>query len=101
MSLYETVGRNQNAVLSALHHGNEALLDLMKPYFTVSESLLNFTAELPIVDRLPTPKETVEQWFGFWDGLLKEEKEFLLGIAVLFPDRMTKPPVVKPTAKAA
>jgi hypothetical protein len=99
--MYETVGRNQNAVLSALHHGNEALLDMMKPYFTLSGSFLKITTKLPIVDRLPTPKETVEQWFGFLDGLLKEEKEFLLGIADLLPDRTVKPPVVTPTAKAA
>jgi hypothetical protein len=93
MRVYETVGRNQTAILSALHHRHEAFLDVMKPVFA--------TAELPMVDRLPTPKETVEQWFGFFDGVLKEEKEFLLGVVDLLPERMVKPTAVKPTAKAA
>jgi hypothetical protein len=99
MSVYETVGRNQTAALSALHHGNEAVLDLMKPFFTTSE-FPRARMELPVIE-LPTPKEIVEQWFGFLDGVLKEEKDFLLGVVGLLPERTVKPPVVKPTAKAA
>jgi hypothetical protein len=63
MSVYETIGRNQTAALSALHHSNEAVLDLMKAFITRYESLPRVTTELPGVDRLPTRKATVEQWF--------------------------------------
>jgi hypothetical protein len=35
------------------------------------------------------------------DGVLKEEKDLLLAVIGLLPDRTVKPPVVKPTAKAA
>jgi hypothetical protein len=100
VSVYEDVGRNQTAVLSAWHHSNEAVLDLMKPFFTM-ESFPLARMERPLIDRLPTPKETVEQWFGFFDLVLKEEKEFLLALVGLLPERTVKPPVVKPTAKAA
>lgn len=101
MSVYETVGRNQTAVLTALHHTNAAVLDLMKPMFAMSERFPTRTTELHMFDRLPAPKEAVEQWFGFLDGVLKEEKEFLLGVVDLLPERTVKPPVVKAAAKAA
>jgi hypothetical protein len=86
MSVYETIGRNQTAVLSALHHRNEVILDLVKPLLATSDSFRSLTAELPVVDWLPTPKQTVEQWLGFWDGVLKEEKEFLLRVIDLLPE---------------
>jgi hypothetical protein len=101
MKVDETIGRNQAAALSVLHHSNEAVLDVMKPLFATSESLRKVATELPVVDRLPTLREAVEQWFGFFDGVLKEEKEFLLGVIGLLPERMVTPPLVKPAAKAA
>ncbi len=101
MRVYETVDRNQKAALSALHHSNEAVLDVVKPFFAMSEPYLKATTELPIYDRLPTPTETVAQWFGFFDEVLKQEKEFLLGVVGLLPERTVKPSAVKPAAKAA
>ncbi len=101
MSVYDRVGRNQKAALSALHHSQEAVLDVMKPIVTIYEPLLKMTAELPVVEGLPTPKETVDQWFGFFDDVLKEEKQFLLGVIDLLPTRRVTPPAVKSTPKAA
>jgi hypothetical protein len=101
MDVYEIVDRNQKAVASALHHRNEAILDLVKPYFTMSGRFLDATAELPWVGRLPTPKETVTQWFGFFEEILKEDRELLLGVVSLLPDRKVEFPASKPAAKAA
>ena len=94
MSVHETA-------LSAVHHTNELVLDVVKPLFAMSEPYLKATTELPMFNRLPSPKQTVDQWFGFFDEVLKEEKEFLLGIVTLFPERTVKPSAVKPAAKAA
>jgi hypothetical protein len=92
------------AVLSALHSINEAVLHLMKPVFARVESLPRLTVEPGIVDRdrWPAPKESVERWFGFFDGVLKEEKEFLVSVVGLLPDHKVKRPVAaRPPAKAA
>jgi hypothetical protein len=101
MNMYEIVDRNQKAVVSALHHRNEAVLDLVKPYFTMSERFLNATVDLPLVGGLPTPKETVAQWFGFVGEILKEERELFLGVVSLLPEHTVEAPAVKPAAKAA
>jgi hypothetical protein len=101
MSVYERVGRNQKVALSALHHGHETVLELMKPIVTMYEPLLKMTAELPRVEGLPTPVQTVDQWFGFFDDLLKEEKQFFLEVIDLLPTRVVAAPAVKATPKAA
>jgi hypothetical protein len=101
MNLYEIVDRNQKAAVSVLHDRNNAVLDAVKPFFTTSEQFLSAMAELPFVGRLPTPKEAVTQWFGFFDEMLKEEREFFLGVASLLPEHTVEPPVAKPAAKAA
>lgn len=101
MSAHEIVGQNQKAVLSALHHSNEALLEMMKPLFASSEPLLKRTGELPMADQLATPKEIVDQWFGFLEEVLKEEKTFMLNVAGLFPAVTGKTPPVKSAPKAA
>lgn len=101
MTVYETVGKNQKAVLSALHHSNEALLDMMKPLFATSEPLLKATNGLPLAEQRATPKEVVDQWFGFLEEVLKEEKTFLLNVAGFFPEAPAKTPPVKAARKAA
>lgn len=101
MTLHETVGKNQKAVLSALHHSNEALLDMMKPLFATTEPVLKATSELPLADQRATPKEIVDQWFGFLEEVLKEEKSFLLNVAGLFPEAEAKAPPVKAHRKVA
>ncbi|HUJ64056.1 MAG TPA: hypothetical protein VLX59_00855, partial [Acidimicrobiales bacterium] len=98
---YEIVDRDQKAVVAALHHRNEAVLDLVKPYFAMSERFLDATADLPWVGRLPTPKETVAQWFGFFGEILKEDRELLLGVVSLLPERTVELSASKPAAKAA
>jgi hypothetical protein len=87
--------------LSALHHGNEAVLDLMKPFFTTSGPVRRATRERSIADRLPTGEEAVEQWFGFWDGVLTEEKAFFASLVGLLPERTVESPVAKSAGKAA
>jgi hypothetical protein len=101
MNVYEIVDRNQKAAVSALHHRNEAVLELVRPYLTMSERFLDATADLPLVGKLPTPKETVAQWFGFFEEILKEDRELLLGVVSLLPDRTVGLPTSKPAAKAA
>jgi hypothetical protein len=101
MKVYEIVDRNQKAAVSALHHRNQAVLDVVKPFFTTSERFLNATAELPFVGRVPTPKETIARWFGFYGEILEEEREFLLGVVTLLSEGTVEPPVAKPAAKAA
>jgi len=101
MDMYEIVDRNEKAAVSALRHRNEAVLDLVKPYFTMSERFLDAKTELPLVGRLPTPKETVAQWFGFFGEILKEDRELLLGVVKLLPENTVEVPASKPAAKAA
>ncbi len=101
MKVYEIVDQNQKAAVLALHHRNEAVLDAVKPFFTMSERLLNATAELPYVGPLPTPKEAVAQWFGFFGEILREERELLLGGVSLLSEPAVESPAVKPAAKAA
>ncbi|HET6966449.1 MAG TPA: hypothetical protein VFH58_16875 [Acidimicrobiales bacterium] len=101
MSVYETVGRNQKQALLALHHGNEAVLDVMKPFMTRTEPVRKVLRELPYVDTLPTARETAEQWFGFVEDVLKEEHAFVLHVIDMLPDHREKTSVVKATPKAA
>jgi len=101
MDVYEIVDGNQKAAVSALHHRNEAVLDMVRPLFTMSERFLNATAELPLVGPLPTPKETVAQWFGFFGEILREERELVLGVVSLLPEPTVAPPMAKAAAKAA
>ncbi len=97
MTVYETVSRNQKQALSALHHTHEAVLDVAKPVFGMTEPLWRLGRDLPVVDRLPTAKETIEQWYRFFDDVLKEEKEFFLSMEELIPGRKVERPVVKST----
>ena len=101
MKVYEMVDRDQKTALSVLHHGHEAALDAARPLFTAYEPYLRAGIDLPVVDRLPTPTEVIDQWFGFFDGVLKEQRRFLLGVAGLLPARTTKPSARKPTVQAA
>ncbi len=101
MSVYETVDRNQKQALLALHHGTEAVLDVMKPFMTRAEPMWKALRELPYVDTLPTARETVDQWFGFVEDVLKEEHTFVLHVIDLLPEYKEKAPVVKATPKAA
>ena len=102
MTIHENVARNQNQALSALHHTHEAVLDIASPVLRATEPLWRLGRELPMADRLPSAREVIEQWYGFFDGVLREEKEFLLSMEQLVPGRPMRPPAVKATpAKAA
>lgn len=101
MSVPKIVGQNQKAVLAAMRHSNEALLEVMKPLFASSEPFVKATSELTGTDQLPTPKEVVDQWFGFVEEVLKEEKAFLLNVADLIPELPPKTQPVKAAPKAA
>jgi hypothetical protein len=101
MALYETVGTNQKQALLALRHGNEAVLDAMKPFVDRFGPVRRALRTLRFADRLPTPKESIEQWFGFAEEVLKEERAFALHVAELLSEHEVKPPVVKTTPKAA
>lgn len=102
MTVHEVVGRNQKQALSALHHTHEAVLDLAKPVFDLTEPLWKLGRDLPVVDRLPTAREMIEQWYGFFGDVLKEERQFFLSMEELIPERPVRAPVVKPsTPKAA
>lgn len=101
MTVHSIVDRNEKATLSSLRHTNEAVLDLVKPLFTVLQPYLRMTMELPGFDRLPTPKETVALWFEFGEGVLKEQKEFLTRLVALLPEPRVETPVTKPSTKAA
>ena len=100
MGVHETVGRNQKQVLLTLHHSNEAVLDAMKTFVPRTEPLWRIVREFPYADRLPTARESVEQWFGFFTDVLHEEREFLLNVVGMLPDHRVTP-VVKSTPKAA
>ena len=100
MALYETVGRNQKQALLALRHGNEAVLEAMKPFVDRTGPVARAMRSIRS-DRLPTPKESIEQWFGFAEEVLKEERTFALHVAELLSEHELKPPVVKTAPKAA
>ena len=97
MTVHEIVGRNEKQMVKVLHHGHEAVLDVLEPLLGRVEPYLRPMTQLPYVDRLPTPRETVEQTFGFVDDLLKEEHEFFLRVVGLLPDHKRTPPVEKET----
>lgn len=101
MSVYEAVERNQKQALVALHHGNEAMLDVMKPFMSRTGAAVRLVRDFPYVDRLPAAREGVEQWFGFFGDVLKEEREFLLHVVDMLPDHVTTHRVVKQAPKAA
>jgi hypothetical protein len=101
MSVYETVGRNQKQALLALHHGGEAVLDVVKPFMSRTEWFWKMMRELPYADHLPTARESVEQWFGFFDGTLKEGREFAFHLVDMLPAHRATHAAVKSTTKAA
>lgn len=101
MTIHETVGRNQKQAMLALHHVNEAVLDVVKPLMSRTEPYIRITRELPYVDRLPTAKESLEQWFGFFEDVLREERTFLNHVVDLLPQRGPTSHVVKTAPKAA
>jgi hypothetical protein len=100
MSVDESVDRKKHA-LQVLHHTNEVVLDLVKPFMSRTEFLWKMMREVPYVDRLPAARESVDEWFGFFDDTLKEEREFLLHVVDMLPVHKATPPAVKSTAKAA
>src|SRR5579875_938334 len=98
MRVTDTVDREQKQMLLALHHSQEAVLDVLDLF---RDRIRRMTGELPYVDRRPTVREVVEQWFGFAEDVLKEEREFVLHVLDRLPERTVTPPVVKETRKAA
>ncbi len=101
MTVNETISRNQRDAVAALHHSYEAAVDLARPVFSATEPLWKLGRDLPMVDRLPTVRESIEQWYGFFEDVLKEQKVFLLRLEELMPGRPARTPVVKSTTPKA
>ena len=101
MNLHDRVARNQKQALLRLHRRHEVVLDLLKPVLGRTGRVARVTRDLPYVDQLPTPRESVDQWFDFFGQVLKEERQFVTHVVDLLPTRKVEHPVVKRTPKAA
>ncbi len=70
----------QERVLSAVKGAESAVVDAVS---VVSERIGSVIPELPALPlsrRLPQPSEIVELSFGYWEQLLKIQKEYALGL---------------------
>jgi hypothetical protein len=84
MSVNSITATAQEQTLSAIRTAQEAVVTALKPVVALSEPLFD-NARVPFADRLPSPTEAVEQWYGFAADALASQKEFSLSLIGLLP----------------
>jgi hypothetical protein len=99
-TLLETTSSVQNQVLDALKSGEDAVLSAVKQVTDavepVIEPLTSRVGQAPFAEQLPPAKDVVDQWFGFAEKVLANQKQFALKLVDLFAPAA---PPAKPAAK--
>jgi hypothetical protein len=98
MNATEATAAAQEQALSAIRTTQETIVTFLKPFAAMTEPIFDSAAALPFAELLPSPKEAVEQWFGFAADALAVQKEFSLSLLGLVPGSA---PASAPAAKAA
>jgi hypothetical protein len=88
MSVNSITATAQEQALSAVRTAQEAVVTALKPFASLTEPLFD-NVRVPFVDQLPSPSETVEQWYGFAADALAAQKDFSLSLIGLLPRTST------------
>jgi hypothetical protein len=102
MNATEATAAAQEQALSAIRTTQETIVSFLKPFAALAEPVFDTANALPFAELLPSPKEAVEQWYGFASDALAAQKEFSLSLLGLIPSGPTAAPAAapKPAAKA-
>lgn len=84
MTVNSITATAQEQALTAVRTAQEAVVTALKPFAALSEPLFD-NVRVPFADRLPTPSESVEQWYGFAADALAVQKDFSLSLIGLLP----------------
>jgi hypothetical protein len=95
----EATAAAQEQTLSAIRTTQENILTFLKPFAAITEPIFDTANALPFAELLPSPKEAVEQWYGFVAEALAAQKDFSLSLLGLIPGTPASQPA--PAAKAA
>ncbi len=103
MNATEATAAAQEQTISALRTTQENIVTFLKPFAAITEPIFDTASALPFSDLLPSPKEAVEQWYGFVTEALAAQKEFSLSLLGLIPGNpaSTPAPASKATGKVA
>jgi hypothetical protein len=91
MTVSSMTSTAQEQALSAIRTAQEAVVTALKPVAALSEPWLD-NARVPFADRLPSPAQAVEQWYGFAADALAVQKEFSLSLIGLLPKSSSRQP---------
>jgi hypothetical protein len=100
MGISEASTKLQEQTVTALRANQEVVLNMVKPLVPVFEPFVAMV-RIPLAGELPATSEVINGWFDFAVEVMKANRDFTLKLVDLFPGPPERPPVVKPTAKAA
>jgi hypothetical protein len=102
MNATEATAAAQEQALSAIRTTQENIVSFLKPFVAMAEPVFETANAMPFAELLPSPKEAVEQWYGFASDALAAQKEFSLSLLALIPGSPAPAPTAapKPAGKA-
>ena len=104
MAISDTSAKIREQTLSTMRSTQENLVNLLKPFADLADSVMDVAPVIPFADKLPEPKVVVGQWFDFVADALATQKEFALLVVDMLPDataKSTKTASRGPVTKAA
>jgi hypothetical protein len=66
----------QEQTLAAIRQSQQLVVEAVKAWSETVEKAVPKVPQLPFAEELPTPKQLVDQGFGFAEQLLKAQREF-------------------------
>ena len=101
MNATEATAAAQEQTLSAIRTTQENIISFLKPFAAITEPIFDTANALPFAEFLPSPKEAVEQWYGFAVEALAAQKDFSLSLLGLIPGSPAPAPAAKAAGKVA
>ena len=81
MSVLETAVTVQDQILDAVRAGQEAVLSAVGTLANGTKPIAEKLPASPLADRLPKAADVVDNYFGFAQKLLANQKDFTLKLA--------------------
>jgi hypothetical protein len=95
MNALEMTEKVQDGVVKVVETTQNWTLGALRSTSSAFDTFRPDTSRLPFVDKIPTPKETVESTFSFADRLLSAQHAFVSGLV----DISTPEPTATATVK--
>lgn len=100
-SVLETTTTMQDKLFESMQVGQQSVLDAVKTWADMVESMSAKVPEMPIGDFPVKPTELIQTYFGFTEKVLSSQKDFLTSVFETAAPALRPPPAAKTTAAKA